>query len=254
MTRLAKKLLVNGLAKVGIQIVRTRRRYAQDGLVTIHNDHFRHTVLFRAAYRRGLKASAGVDPRFEWRVHVALWAAMAAMRVPGDFVECGVNTGFISSAIMHGLDWNTRGRNYYLIDTFTGPPLDQYTDTEIVRGRRRLAEKAISAGEYVVDVNRVRDNFAEWQNVVIVKGVVPEILPTIPIRQVAFLHIDMNSAHPEEAAFEFFWERLSSGAIVLLDDYAYHGHEEQATAMDRVAKERGAEILSLPTGQGLVIR
>ena len=55
-----KDILTWGLARIGIRIVRTRRRYAQDGIVTIHNDRFRRVPAFRAAYRRGLKAGERV--------------------------------------------------------------------------------------------------------------------------------------------------------------------------------------------------
>jgi hypothetical protein len=250
----AKRWLAGALAKAGLRVVRTRDRYAQDGLFTIHRDRFRGTPAFRAAYARGLQAADGVDPAFEWRIHVALWAARLALRAPGDFVECGVNAGFVSSAIMQHLDWSTLHRRYYLVDTFAGPPLEQYNETEVRRGRRRVAEDAMRAGAYVVDVDRVRRNFAEWPNAVVVQGAVPQALPSIPAREVAFLHLDMNSASPEREALGFFWDRLSRGAIVLLDDYAYHGHEEQAIAIDEVAGERRADVLALPTGQGIIVR
>jgi hypothetical protein len=53
---------------------------------------------------------------------------------------------------------------------------------------------------------------------------------------------------------EFFWDRLTPGAVVLLDDYSYFGHDCQREAIDSAAMARGAKILSLPTGQGLIIR
>jgi hypothetical protein len=55
----------------------------------------------------------------------------------GDFVECGVNAGFVSSAIMKKLQWNTLGRRFYLIDTFTGPVLTQYSQEEVQKDRRK---------------------------------------------------------------------------------------------------------------------
>jgi hypothetical protein len=252
--QLAKDLLAKALAAVGLRVLRSRGRYAEDGLFTVHNDHFRFNPSFRAAYARGLKAANGVDPRFEWRVHVALWAAKSSLRVAGDFVECGVNAGFISSAIMQRLGWNSVNRNYYLVDTFRGPPLSQYSDIEVQQGRRQLAENALSAGAYVVDLERVRNNFAEWRNVTIVQGAIPDILTTISTPQVAFLHIDLNSAYPEKAALRFFWDKLAPGSIVLLDDYAYHGYGEQAAAISQLGEEEGFEVLSIPTGQGLIIR
>jgi hypothetical protein len=249
-----KSIIKKAFAKTGFAVFRTRNRYMEDGLFTVHNDHFRRDRAFQEAYNRGLKASNGVDAGFEWRVHVALWAAATSLRVPGDFVECGVNAGFISSAIMHRLRWSTLDRRFYLIDTFNGPILDQYSPEEVERGRLRLAQNALAAGAYVTDLARVRANYSEWPNAAVVQGAIPEALPALNIGAVAFLHIDMNCAYPERAALEFFWSHLSEGAIVLLDDYAYFGHEQQASAMDATARALGTRILSLPTGQGVIIK
>jgi hypothetical protein len=242
------------LARAGLGVYRLRNRYVQDGLSTVHPAQFQRDPAFRAAYNRGVQASQGIDPQFEWRVHTALWAARAALRVSGDFVECGVNAGFMSSAIMHRLNWNTVDRRFYLVDTFAGPVLSQFSRGEVLKDRLRIAEDAMQAGAYVTDFERIRVNFSEWPNAVPVRGAVPDILPTLGVETLAFLHIDMNCALPERAALEFFWDRLSPGAIVLLDDYAYRGHECQREAIDEVARAKDAGVLSLPTGQGLIIR
>ena len=104
------------------------------------------------------------------------------------------------------------------------------------------------------NLERVRANYAEWPNVLVVQGIVPNVLPSLGVQQVAFLHIDMNCAFPERAALEYFWELLSPGAMVLLDDYAYFGHDSQGHAIDLAVAALGTEVLSLPTGQGLIIK
>ncbi|HTQ55440.1 MAG TPA: class I SAM-dependent methyltransferase [Bryobacteraceae bacterium] len=228
--------------------------YARDSLFTTNNDHFRASPDFQAAYARGVKAGGGADPHIEWRVHVALWAAGAAVRVPGDFVECGVNAGFFSSAVLHHLDWNRLDKRFFLIDTFAGPVAAQYSGEEVRGGRFAAAQDAAARGAYVTDLARVRANFAEWFRVEVVQGVVPEVLPSVPVSQVAFLHIDMNCAYPERAALEYFWGLLAPGALVLFDDYAYFGYESLTRAIDEAARSLGAQVLSLPTGQGLIVR
>ena len=240
--------------KLGLEIYYARHRYSQDGLFTVHSAAFRDLPEFRAAYQRGIDASLGVDPEFEWRVHVAIWAARTALRVEGAFVECGVNAGFISSAILHALNWNTLGRPCYLVDTWEGPPLEQYSAAEVAEGRVDVARAALDAGAYVCDFDRVRSNFAEWPEVRLVRGPVPRVLSEFDTVRAAFLHIDMNSAAPEVAALEFFWPRMDAGGVILLDDYACAGHEQQKHAMDELAKGLGADILSLPTGQGVIIK
>ena len=39
-----------------------------------------------------------------------------------------------------------------------------------------------------------------------------------------------------------------------MDDYAYCGYLPQKLGMDGFARKKGADILSLPTGQGLLIK
>src|SRR6476659_7753725 len=93
--------------------------YWADGLRTVHNHDFVHEPSFVRAYARGV-AAVGEDYDWQWRVHIGLWAATSAARLDGDFVECGVNRGFLSSAIMELLDWNTLGKTFWLLDTFAG--------------------------------------------------------------------------------------------------------------------------------------
>jgi hypothetical protein len=247
-----KALIRKALGRAGLAIVNTRRHYDSDGLFTVHNDHFRRDPAFQRAYQRGLQAAHGVDPHFEWRLHVALWAASCALQVPGDFVECGVNAGFISSAIMQRLCWGKVAKHFYLIDTFAGPVTSQFSSEEIQRGRLKVAQDHIAAGAYETNIDRVRANFSEWPNAAVIQGAVPDILPLVDVSSVAFLHLDMNCAYPERAALEYFWNRLSPGALVLLDDYAYHGYESQTEAIDGLARSLGFDVLSLPTGQGMI--
>ncbi|MFM9872466.1 MAG: TylF/MycF/NovP-related O-methyltransferase [Fimbriimonadaceae bacterium] len=223
--------------------------YDQDGLRTKHNHDFVYDPRFVAAYERGLKAT-GKDYRFHWRVHVALWAAEMAAKVPGDFVECGVNKGFMSSAMMQLLDWNSMDRMFWLLDTFDGIDERFLSEEEKASGRMGMND-----GEfYVKGVELVRENFSEWERVEIVVGAVPETLPKVKAEQVAFLHLDMNCAPPEVAALEHFWPLLSPGGVVLMDDYTYSGYEVQHKSLRECAARLGTPILGLPTGQGVVIK
>ena len=55
-------------------------------------------------------------------------------------------------------------------------------------------------------------------------------------------------------AIRYFWPKLAAGAPVVLDDYAFKGHDLQKQAIDQLGNELGFEVLSLPTGQGLIIK
>jgi hypothetical protein len=120
---------------------------------------------------------------------------------------------------------------------------------EIYRNRQNL-----QSGFYVRGIEQAVRNFSQWRKVRIIQGPVPETLARVGTSRVSFLHLDMNCAAPEVAALEYFWEKLVAGAMVLLDDYAYVGYESQKVAMDAFAQERAVRILSLPTGQGLLVK
>lgn len=229
--------------------------YANDALVTFNDHSFLKDPDFQRAYSRGARALGGVDwYQWQWRVHVGLWAAASASHLEGDFVECGVSYGFLSTAIMEYLDWDRLGKTFYLLDTFAGIDPRFLTEGERESGAVARSQENLRSGMYVDGVDGVRANFAQWHNQRIIVGAVPDTLDQVEAQSVAYLHIDMNCAPPEIAALRYFWPRLTPGAFVLLDDYANRGRHEQRTAMDDLAKELGVRVCSLPTGQGLIIK
>ena len=155
---------------------------------------------------------------------------------------------------MQFLDWDSLGKQFYLLDTFRGIDERYVSNEELASGVMEKSKAAIDSGFYVVGSQSVRANFSEWTNIRIIEGAIPETLPEVTARQIAFCHIDMNCSPPEVAALSCFWDRLVPGAMVLLDDYAYYGYQPSKDGMDRFAEEKGVMIASLPTGQGLLVK
>lgn len=211
---------------------------------------------FMSAYRRGMNsghvigrpAESMEDIHIEWRIHMCCWAAWHASRLPGDFVECGTNTGIMSLAICEYVDFNATDKNFYLFDTFAGIPLEQLSERERALGR------ADENSMYPDCWEIAQRNFAPYPRAKLVRGRVPETLSTVEIGPVAYLCIDMNIAAPERAALEHFWPRLVTGAPVIFDDYGWTPYREQKDSLDAFARSQGVEIATLPTGQGLLIK
>lgn len=122
----------------------------------VHNHDFMRDPRFIAAYRRGT-AAEGYEPHYFWRTHVALWCASVALKLGGDFVECGVCRGMLSSSIMSYLDWNAIDRRFFLFDTFTGLDETQVTDAEIGTGNLAYFREMYKEDIYDAAVK----NFAE---------------------------------------------------------------------------------------------
>lgn len=229
-----------------------RFTFSADGLWTTHNASFLGDGRFQASYALGAHSGhricAPEDLHIEWRVYVCCWAAEQALRLPGDFVECGVSTGIVSRAVAHYVEFGKHARRFWLIDTFEGIPLHQASPRELALAKSK------NQRHYHDCHADVQQHFSRYPNVEVVKGRVPEILPTLNVTQVAFLHIDMNIAEPEVQAMRYFWDKLSPGAVVIFDDYASMAHQEQKTALDEFAAAHGFSILALPTGQGMALK
>jgi hypothetical protein len=68
---------------------------------------------------KGCNQYASPD-RFSWRVHTMIWAAGCALKVPGDFIECGVTLGDMPWIITEALEFERAGKTFYAYDTFEG--------------------------------------------------------------------------------------------------------------------------------------
>ncbi len=211
---------------------------------------------FISAYSRGMNSGhmfggpgGSRDLNIRWRIAIYCWAARHASRLPGDFVDCGTNTGIFALAICEYIDFNSIDKNYWLFDTFEGIPVEQMSKGEAILGRQ--AENALW---YAGSHEKAKRNFAAFPRAHIVKGKIPKSLNSVAIEQVALLCLDMNIAHPERAAIEHFWPRLAPGAIVICDNYGWVPYREQKLALDEFASRNGVEIMMLPTGQGLLIK
>jgi predicted O-methyltransferase YrrM len=91
-------------------------------------------------------------------------------------------------------------------------------------------------------------------NIQVIKGRVPEILREGCPDQIAFLHIDMNSAVAEIAALDFLYDRITPGGVIVFDDFGWFSAVEQHHAERRWMTARGLHILEMPTGQGLFVK
>lgn len=220
--------------------------YAGDGFMTMHSAAFLRDPRFQEAYRHAKAIGAWHGADIEWRAYTVCWAAMKGRSLEGDFVECGVDRGGFSRAAMHYIGFgDLPDRKFWLVDTYDGIPEATLRDDP---NRELLATRYDHTYEDVVRT------FAPFPNAVVVRGQVPEILPAVNAEKVCYLCVDLNTTAPSLAAAEFFWDRMVSGAVMVLDDYGQTLFAAIQRTFDEFARRRGVEVLSLPTGQGLIFK
>lgn len=222
-------------------------KYKADGVVTSNNADFLKDLRFLKAYQ--LAESTNPWPHFsmQWRTYIICALAEQVKKLPGDFVECGVNTGAYARALIDYIDFNSTGKTFYLFDTYEGLVADQINDKELLNG----------IGQYLntyTDVyEQVCDTFKPF-NTKIIRGMVPNTLLECTSSEICYLSIDMNVSAPEIAALNYFWDKIVSHGVIILDDYGFPGHEEQKNAFDKFAAEKEVPLLYIPTGQAIIFK
>jgi O-methyltransferase len=187
-----------------------------------------------------------------WRLNTLCWAARCALKAGGDFVECGVFKGDFAWVVLQTLGV-TNIPKFFLYDSFEGfsPDYSDATDYPLNPGFLDFANKHYQVpGMY----EYVRDRFAGFSNVEVVKGFLPDALALACPERIGFLHVDLNSPRAEVGVLEQLFDRVVPGGVIVFDDYGWKLFEKQKEAEDEFMKARGYEILELPTGQGLVVK
>jgi hypothetical protein len=219
--------------------------YCEDGMACTHNTACLEESPFGEGYALVKAAGAWPGHEMRWRAYVVAWCARKAAALHGDFVECGVNEGGYSRLAMHCIGFERmQNRIFYLLDTYKGTPAHSYSAGEDPAIRHKYGEC----------FERAQAMFNGFPNARLIRGEVPGTLEQIDSDSICYLSLDMNVVRPEIAAARKLWDRLVSGAPVILDDYNWVGYEEQKRAFDAFAEEHGVAVLALPTGQGLVFK
>lgn len=150
-----------------------------------------------------------------------LAADVAARRVPGDMVDCGVWNG--GSTVL--LSAGAPGRDVWAFDSFEGlpepGPLDGVESQGFqgeCHGAEELLREAIS-------------RFAHPERLRVQRGWFDETFPEAApeIEAVSLLHCDGDWYESVKLTLETFYPKLSSGGYVVIDDYGHWIGARRAT-------------------------
>ncbi len=183
--------------------------------------------------------SSNVERSTIWRQAVVAWAAREGLRREGDFVECACYKGTTARIVCDYLDFGKLDKHYYLYDLFEHDPT--------------MPHHAMSGHSQELYAT-TQARFTDLPNVTVTQGAVPAVLHSVAPEKIAFMHIDLNNADAEIGALDLLFDRMSPGAILVLDDFGWVYYHAQHKAETTWFAKRGYRVLELPTGQGLVIK
>lgn len=182
-----------------------------------------------AEFQKVLEAVQGNTFVDTYRLY-ELWSLVGQVRdIPGDILEVGVWRGgsgclLASKAELEGLDVTV-----YLCDTFQGVVKAGDQDTEYRGGEHADTSAAIVSGL----AQRMG-----LDNVRVLEGIFPDdTADAVDAGALRLAHIDVDVYESARDVFDWVWERLQPGGVVVFDDYGFYSCEGVTRYVNEI-KER----------------
>jgi hypothetical protein len=158
--------------------------------------------------------------------------AAATANVEGDIAEVGVFRGGSAKLIAEAKG----DRELHLFDSFTGLP--ELTEKD--------SASLFQPGQFLAMEDEVRRYLSSFANVFIHKGWFPGTARSVGSRKFSFVHLDVDLFEPTRDALEFFYPRLSRGAVLVSHDYNYAAGVRRA--FDEFFLDKPENVLEQPGG------
>ncbi len=166
-----------------------------------------------------------------------------ALSIKGDIWECGVYRGGTAYLMSSIIAKRKSEKKLFLFDTFSGMPETNSNKDFHVKGDF----KNTSLEEVKAFIQN--DAICFYQ-----PGLIPETFMGLEKRRIAMAHIDLDIYQSIMDSLTFIWPRLSSGGIILFDDYGMPTCAGARQAVDEFFVDKKEQPLCLSTGQAMVIK
>jgi hypothetical protein len=206
--------------------------YILNGDVRVGAESF-NDLFFRCLERTGTMLTPfTVLQRFQTRRDLMRYF-LATLDIAGGRMECGAYRGATALLLCHV--WRSSqpgftGDGFYLLDSFSGTSASTAHDLIAVRdaqGHTRM-EPFFPAGKTDVTVEMVRSHFADFPDVKICAGWIPEAFRTLPAMPWAFVHLDLTLYEPTLASLRYFYPRLVAGGVIACEGSVFCPGVQQA--------------------------
>jgi len=185
-----------------------------------------------------------------WRLWIISYATKHAIEFARDndynFVECGVANGFSTFIALREIAGNKKTVNSF--------SMHLYDSWSMMKKEHQFKNEAIMAlGGIESDIETTKKNLDEFKkNVVYHKGYIPDTLDNSDTpTNIIYLHIDLNSAKSTLETLDFFYPKITSGGVIIFDDYGHKGFESTKKVVDKFFSDKPGTHLKFPTGQSI---
>jgi len=177
------------------------------------------------------------------RIKVLGQLLKSTITVPGNVAEFGVFMGHSALVLSDGITKCGAAKRLYLFDSFRGmPPTTQGLDS-------------FQEGDFnETSFERVQHLFRDHGHVTLVAGFFSETLSRTETGPLAFCHIDCDLYSSVLESIQYVYPRLSTGGIVVFDDYGFRTCVGARKAVDEFCRSVDRSPIYLPTGQAVLIK
>jgi len=158
--------------------------------------------------------------------------------IEGDIIECGVAmAGNFASMILGAVSIpEGKNRKFWGFDSFQGIQLAGKKDTQqagigdITHNTDVPYEDLlVSSGITSHSKQQVLNNINKWglsnYQIELVEGWVQNSIPQVndSINKISILRLDMDVYHPTKFTLDLWWDKISNGGVIIIDDWALDG-------------------------------
>ena len=173
-----------------------------------------------------------------------------SLNVPGDIIECGVfkGTGIIYwLKLLKIFSPNSRKKvvGFDLFDAFNDDQAQEYEKKSI----QEFVKEANFNGQDIEELTKIANLIDMSDRFELVKG---DIVSTSKDYvknnrgfKISLLHLDLDTYNATKSALENFFQFVSKGGIILIDEYGERGWGE-SEAVDEFFRDKDVQIISVP--------
>ena len=175
--------------------------------------------------------------------------------IAGDFAECGCWKGLSAYLTCHYIHQSGGGREFHVFDSFEGGLSDKNEKDSNLR--YQLSEEQIRDEklQFSSTEEHLHHALKGYNFYSLFKGWIPERFSEVADKTYAFVNIDVDLYTPTKDSLEFFFPRLSSGGIIVCDDYNMSQFPGAKEAVDEFVQASSVDYFyEVPMGGCIIVK
>jgi predicted O-methyltransferase YrrM len=169
----------------------------------------------------------------------------------GNVCELGCWKGLSAYQIATYLKEQNADVIFHIFDSFEGLSGIELEDTY---EKERRSEDSLRT-QFACSLEKVQENLREFKFIKYYKGWIPERFHEVEEEIFSFVHVDVDLYQPTLDSFEFFYQRLATGGVMVFDDYGCIQFPGAKKAIDEgLSRFHKHFFVPLPSGQAFLIK